>query len=130
MAAVYFTIGVYPGGEKTVLVSDSFGQFSNFYASYRDVLAGEQSFLYTWSGSLGLNYLALAAYYLGGLFTPLVVLFPKEQVAVAMYFITLIKSVQQESRSIFCQPDLSNLSIKSVGIVGVLFADVLYHRAF
>lgn len=91
MAAVYFTIGVYPGGEKTVLVSDSFGQFSNFYASYRDVLAGEQSFLYTWSGSLGLNYLALAAYYLGGLFTPLVVLFPKEQVAVAMYFITLIK---------------------------------------
>lgn len=91
LAGCYFQLGIYPGGERTVLASDAFGQFANFHASYRNALLGKQSFLYTWNASLGLNYLALAAYYLGGLFTPFVFFFPNDKIAEAMYWITLLK---------------------------------------
>lgn len=91
LVGCYFQLGIYPGGERTVLASDAFGQFANFHASYRNALLGKQSFLYTWNASLGLNYLALAAYYLGGLFTPLVFFFPNDKIAEAMYWITLVK---------------------------------------
>ncbi len=39
---------------------------------------GKQSIFYTWNASLGLNYLALISYYLGGIFTPLVLFFPNQ----------------------------------------------------
>ena len=72
MAIIYLSIGIYPGSSRSVLASDAFSQFSNFHASFNNVLHGKQSLFYTWNASLGLNYLSLISYYLGGLFTPLV----------------------------------------------------------
>lgn len=91
MALVYLTIGIYPGSARSVLASDAFSQFSNFHASYRNMLLGRQGALYTWNASLGLNYLSLVSYYLGGLFTPLVIFFPNRLMPDALYFLTLIK---------------------------------------
>ncbi|AYW47904.1 copper ABC transporter permease [Tetragenococcus osmophilus] len=91
MAIIYLTIGIYPGSERTLLASDAFSQFSNFHASFRNALFGEQSFLYTWNASLGLNYLSLISYYLGGFFTPLVLFFPNQLMPDALYFLTLVK---------------------------------------
>ena len=91
MALVYLTIGIYPGSSRSVLASDAFSQFSNFHASYRNMLLGKQGALYTWNASLGLNYLSLVSYYLGGLFTPLVIFFPNRMMPDALYFLTLIK---------------------------------------
>ncbi|MGX7722361.1 YfhO family protein, partial [Enterococcus faecium] len=72
LALVYLSIGIYPGSSRSILASDAFSQFSNFHASFRNVLLGKQSIFYTWNASLGLNYLSLISYYLGGIFTPLV----------------------------------------------------------
>lgn len=91
MAVIYLTIGIYPGSSRSVLASDAFSQFSNFHASFRNMLLGKQSIFYTWNASLGLNYLALISYYLGGIFTPLVLLFPNQLMPDALYFLTLIK---------------------------------------
>jgi uncharacterized membrane protein YfhO len=91
MAIIYLTIGIFPGSSRSVLASDAFSQFSNFHASFRNVLLGKQSIFYTWHASLGLNYLALVSYYLGGFFTPLVILFPNQWMPDALYFLTLIK---------------------------------------
>lgn len=91
MVVVYLTIGIYPGSSRSVLASDAFSQFSNFHASFRNVLTGQQSIFYSWNASLGLNYLALVSYYLGGLFTPLVLFFPNQLMPDALYFLTLIK---------------------------------------
>ncbi len=47
MAVIYLTIGIYPGSSRSVLASDAFSQFSNFHASFRNMLLGKQSiFLY------------------------------------------------------------------------------------
>ena len=48
-------------------------------------------FFYTWNASLGLNYLSLISYYLGGLFTPLVFFFNNQNMPDALYFLTLLK---------------------------------------
>ncbi|OQO69958.1 copper ABC transporter permease [Enterococcus villorum] len=91
LALVYLSIGIYPGSSRSILASDAFSQFSNFHASFRNMLLGKQSIFYTWNASLGLNYLSLISYYLGGLFTPLVLLFPNEMMPDALYFLTLLK---------------------------------------
>lgn len=91
LAGVYLSIGIYPGSTRSILASDAFAQFSNFHASFRNMLLGKQSYFYTWNASLGLNYLSLVSYYLGGLFTPLVLFFPNHYMPDALYALTLIK---------------------------------------
>ncbi|EOT40624.1 YfhO family protein [Enterococcus columbae] len=91
MMVVYLLNGIYPGSERSVLASDAFSQFSNFHASFRNMLLGKQGLFYSWQASIGLNYLALAAYYLGGIFTPLVLFFPNQLMPDALFFLTLIK---------------------------------------
>ena len=43
MALVYLLNGIYPGSDRSILASDAFAQFSNFHASFRQVLLGKQS---------------------------------------------------------------------------------------
>ena len=38
---VYLSIGIYPGSDRSILASDAFSQFSNFHASFRNMLLGE-----------------------------------------------------------------------------------------
>ncbi|MFD2385806.1 YfhO family protein [Enterococcus rivorum] len=92
LSIIYFSIGIYPGSqERTILASDSFSQFSNFFSGFKHVLSGEQSIFYTWNSSLGLNYWSFMAYYLGGIFTPLVVFFEGIQITDFIYGLTLLK---------------------------------------
>ncbi|MGM0123000.1 hypothetical protein IGI37_000366 [Enterococcus sp. AZ194] len=91
LAFVYLTIGIYPGSSRSILASDAFSQFSNFHASFRNMLKGDQSIFYTWNGSLGLNYLSVISYYLGGFFTALVFFFPNQMMPDALYVLTLLK---------------------------------------
>lgn len=91
MGISYYWMGIYIGSERTVMASDAFHQLSNFYASYNNALHGDQSIFYTWYGSLGLNFWALSAYYVNGLFTFLVYFFDNSRMPDAMYIITLLK---------------------------------------
>ncbi|MGX6961424.1 YfhO family protein [Vagococcus xieshaowenii] len=91
LALAYLTVPIYPGSKLTLLASDAFSQFSNFHANFRNMLLGKQSIFYSWNASLGLNYLSLISYYLGGIFTPLVLLFPLKMIPDAMYVLTLLK---------------------------------------
>lgn len=87
----YYALGIYWGSPRSVMASDSFFQFSNFHASFNNVLHGKQNILYTWNASLGLNYLSFISYYLGGLFTPVVFFFDNQNIPNALYLLTLLK---------------------------------------
>nr|WP_239644722.1 YfhO family protein [Enterococcus crotali] len=91
MGVSYYLVGIYPGSQTTILASDSFTQYANFHASFNNVLHGKQNIFYTWFGSLGLNYWAFMAYYLNGVFTPLIAFFDNVHMPDALYFLTLIK---------------------------------------
>ncbi|MDR1521370.1 MAG: YfhO family protein [Streptococcaceae bacterium] len=87
----YYNLGIYLKSARSIMASDSFSQFSNFHASFNNVLHGKQNFLYTWNASLGLNFLTLVSYYLGGIFTPIVFFFDNQNIPDALYLITLLK---------------------------------------
>lgn len=91
MVALYLSLGIYPGSQRTVLASDAFSQFSNFHASFHNMLHGQGNLFYSWSAGVGLNYYALISYYLGGLFTPLVFFFNNAAMPTVLYFLTLLK---------------------------------------
>lgn len=91
MAAVYYSKGIYPGSDLSILASDAFSQYANFHASFNNVLHGKQSIFYTWSGSLGLNYWSLMGYYLNGLFTLLVGFTDNLHMPDTLYYLTLLK---------------------------------------
>ncbi|MEI5990605.1 hypothetical protein A5881_002110 [Enterococcus termitis] len=91
LAGVYFTIGIYPGSKTSILASDGFGQYANFFASFNNMMKSDQSLFYTWFGSLGLNYVSLISYYLGGIFTPFVYFFDNQNIPDFIYYLTLIK---------------------------------------
>lgn len=92
MAIIYYLRGIYPGSTGyTILTSDSYYQYANFYSHFGEVLRNQDSLLYTWNGSLGLNYWTMIAYYLGGLFSPLVFFFTPEQMPEFIYYLTLLK---------------------------------------
>ncbi|MBM7689837.1 copper ABC transporter permease [Enterococcus ureilyticus] len=91
LGSVYFSIGIYPGSKLSILASDAFGQYSNFFASFNTMMKSDKSIVYSWSGSLGLNYLSFISYYLGGIFTPLVYFFDNQNMPDFIYFLTLLK---------------------------------------
>ncbi|MHC5228989.1 YfhO family protein [Enterococcus sp. LJL99] len=92
IAVVYGLHGIYPGSTThTLLASDAYSQYSNFYANFGQVLKGNGSIFYSWNGSLGLNYWAFLSYYLGGIFPPLVVFFNQQQIPEFLYCLTLLK---------------------------------------
>lgn len=83
--------GVYLNSVKSILASDSFTQGANFLAGFQRILQGKDGLLYNWSAGLGLSFLPLYHYYLGGIVTPIVALFSADQIPNAFYLITLIK---------------------------------------
>lgn len=91
MAISYYRLGIYPTSDRTILASDAFGQLVNFYSGFNNMLHGDQSFFYTWSGSLGLNFVSLMSYYTNSLFSFLVFFFDNLHMPDAMYIILLTK---------------------------------------
>ncbi|MBP2098153.1 YfhO family protein [Enterococcus rivorum] len=91
LGIAYYRMGIYLGSQRSIMASDAFPQLSNFYASYHNMLHGQQDIFYTWFGSLGLNYWSLSAYYLNGIFTPFVYFFDNISMPDTLYLLTLLK---------------------------------------
>lgn len=91
MVLLYAFMGIYPGSTRSILASDAFSQFSNFHASFHNLLTGKQNLFYSFHAGIGLNYYALISYYLGGLFTPLVFFFDNAHMPDALYVLTILK---------------------------------------
>ena len=82
---------ILPFGETTLLFSDLDSQYIEFMAEYRRILTGEGSLFYSWHAGLGMNFIALIAYYLASPFNFLLVLFSESQLPLAVSLITTLK---------------------------------------
>ena len=94
-AALFLVIlchaGVLPFGKLTLLFSDLDSQYVEFMAEYRRVLLGEGSFSWSWHMGMGMNFIALIAYYLASPFNFLLILFPEEQLPLAVSLLITLK---------------------------------------
>lgn len=91
MLIVYAAIGVFPFGDKTLLVMDMDGQYSEFFGYLHRVLLGGDSLQYSFTKSFGGNTVGLFSYYLSSPFSFLAVFFPHSAIPEEILVITLLK---------------------------------------
>ena len=81
----------YPNGEKTFLLTDMQSQYVDYLIYFRKILNGEKSLFYSFSKSLGDDFLSIYAYYLGNLLNWITALFPIDRMPDAIALIILIR---------------------------------------
>lgn len=79
MGALFFSQQFAPFGTNSLAWNDANIQYLDFYAYYKDVIAGDNSILYTFSKTLGGTNIAVFSYYLSSPFMLLALLFHKSQ---------------------------------------------------
>ena len=91
MLIIYAILGTWPFGRSSVLVLDLNGQYVYFFEALRDFVYGDTSLLYSFSRSLGGEFMGMYAYYLASPLSYIVALFPKHGILEAIFLILLIK---------------------------------------
>lgn len=83
--------GFYPFGGKSMFIMDMRDQYMEFFASLRNVIHGDDSLFFSWSRSMGGNYLGLFAYYVASPLSFITLLFPVEKMTMAIVVLTVLK---------------------------------------
>lgn len=91
LAVVYAKLGFYPFGNKSVLIMDMADQYVEFFASLRYMFDGDNTMLFSWSRSMGGNYMGLAAYYVASPLSFITLFFSLENLPVGIMILTILK---------------------------------------
>ena len=91
MSVIYALMQTWPFGNSSVLVLDLNGQYVYFFEALRDCVWGDSSLLYSFSRSLGGEFLGMYAYYLASPLSYLVALFPESGLLDALFLMLLLK---------------------------------------
>ena len=93
MFGIYLTRSLHPFGNGTPLVLDLNSQYVFFFEGLRNLVYGDaDSFLYSFSRSLGGEYMGIYAYYLASPLSYIVALFPQDRIQEAILTIILLKT--------------------------------------
>lgn len=87
----FICLGVWPFGDKTVLIIDSLHQYLPFYTDFHEKLTQNESLLYSFSGGLGYNFWSTYAYYMASPLNFLLAFLPTENVCDFMDLVILLK---------------------------------------
>jgi len=84
--------GIMPfGSEHSIAYVDADGQYISYFAYYKQMLAGEQSLLFSFSKLIGGDMIGFGAYYLLSPFNLILLLFPAAKMAQAMAVMAVAK---------------------------------------
>ncbi len=92
LLAVYATVGMYPFGDRQVMIIDCWHQYFPFFKEVSMRLRNGQSLLYAWNTGMGTNFLAMISYYALSPLNLLSVLVPEEYLREFFYLAIIIKT--------------------------------------
>jgi len=92
MYLIYIAMEIHPFGGNSVLVLDLNGQYVYFYEALRNAVYGDTSLMYSFSRSLGGEFMGIYAYYIASPFSYIVCLFPQTKILDALLCIFLLKT--------------------------------------
>ena len=92
MYLMYLAKGIHPFGDGCVLVLDLNGQYVWFFEALRNFVKGDADLLYSFSRSLGGEFLGMYAYYLASPLSYLLALFPRDRMLEGLLFLFLLKT--------------------------------------
>ncbi len=87
----YAIFGMYPFGNKSVLISDMKSQYVNYYLNFRDALLENRSIFYSWSRNLSGGMFGIYAYYMASPFMLIIILFPRSMIELSVMVMQLLK---------------------------------------
>lgn len=87
----YAVSEVWPFGEECFLKTDMYHQYAPFFSEFRYKLLHGGSLFYTWDVGMGVNFLAVYAYYLASPLNWLVILAPENHVIEFMMILMIVK---------------------------------------
>ncbi len=83
--------GLYPFGDHSLIWGDMHDQITAFYYHFYDSFRGDASLLVDFTTSGSINFLGIFAYYISSPLTFLILLFPREDIYLAVSFIVALK---------------------------------------
>ena len=98
MLLVMAVIGSEPFGDRSMLYSDMYHQYYPFFVEFRRALLSGEVLTFNWSVGLGMDYLALIAYYLASPLNLLAVFVPE---SLMLEFFSLLMPVKLGLASLF-----------------------------
>ena len=120
--------GITPFGQKSLAVVDANIQYVDFFAYFKDVLAGDNSAFYSFSKTFGGNTIGLLAYYLTSPFNLLVVFFKKSQLHLFFTLLVTLKiALCGLTASIFLQQRFEGLHRYYVLLLSLGYAMMQYN---
>ncbi len=87
----YAVSRVWPFGEECFLKTDMYHQYAPFFSEFRHKILHGGSLLYSWDVGMGVNFLAVYAYYLASPLNWLVILAPENHVIEFMMLLMILK---------------------------------------
>ena len=121
MLIVMIVGGYEPFGDRSMLYSDMYHQYYPFFVAFRNALRTGQNLQYSWSVGLGMDYLALIAYYLASPLNLLGFFVPE---SLTLEFFSLLMPVKLGLASLFFAIFLHNMFEKtdlSISLFGGMY---------
>lgn len=91
LLAVLISYGFAPFGEKSLMIMDMSGQYSEFFCGLKNISSQNGGILFSWSKALGSNYAGVFAYYVASPLSFFTLFFPNEQMHIGVMFLTILK---------------------------------------
>ena len=91
MGVAFALNGVFPFGDRGVLIIDSLHQYLPFFTEFHEKLANNETLLYSFGGGLGFNFWATFAYYLASPLNLIVTFFPKSEMMDVMALLIVLR---------------------------------------
>jgi Bacterial membrane protein YfhO len=116
--------GSFPFGPRTRGINDLGNQYVPFHAHLWDLLHGraDGGLLINWQSGYGSSFLPDLGTYLSSPFAPLVALFPRDEIDLALYVITLLKAAAAAAAMAWLLPRLHPGRWWAAGLLGASYA--------
>ena len=126
----YAFLGVWPLGDKTILMVDMHHQYAPLLSELRDMLLHGGNASYSFNIGMGAAFIPTFAYYLASPLNILLIFFPERYLAQAILVITLLKGAAAAASFTAMAQYLYRRRTTSMVAVGVLYALTGYMLAY
>lgn len=99
LLAIFYKVGIYPFGERSLLIWDLRWQYIQFFSWFKQVLTGGGNLFYSFNTGMGSNMIGLFGYYLASPLNLLVLVF--EDIQIFVLVLTILKLALAASASAF-----------------------------
>lgn len=130
MMLAYMYLGVWPIGDRCVMIVDMYHQYAPLLAHLRNMLLHGGNFLYSFQVGLGGSFLPLFAYYLASPFNFLLTLFPSSMLTEGILVVTLLKNALCAYFFALCMQYVFRRRDISVVITSIMYSMMMYLIAY